>query len=464
MSRCDEQNVELALSPDSVDETNGRFYGAFTFPWCPMEFDRALDPGFEADMLNQNIGVWSHDVVSKGSRVWVAGCGANQALITALKFPEGFVVGSDLSVTSLAFCAETARKLAASNLELRRESINCVSYREEFDYVICTGVIHHNAEPQRSLARLAEALKPSGMLELMVYNRYHRITTSAFQRAVRLLRRGGGAAANFAEELTFAKKLIGGFRAGNSVSRLLSECEAMPDAAIADTLIQPVEHSYTVESLREMAAGCGLELLLPCVNAFDRAWKTISWDLEFGDEELQRGYNALEDCERWQVTNLLLAEKSPMLWFYFQRKDSGRIRKTERQVCDEFLVTKFVRTNERRLSYALGDDGDYRPAPEAYLHPRAEADASVRRIAEVSDGKQTVGEIFRDLNVPTTFRAVNHARLLLTTSAFPYLKAVTAKSPALPDAGGSIKGARRALGRVEEKARGVSRGNLMERG
>lgn len=456
MNRGDEQNIALAHSPESVDQMNARFYGAFTFPWCPMKFDRALDPCFETDMLNQSVGGWSHDIVPRESRVWVAGCGANQALITALKFPAGCIVGSDLSAESLTFCADTARKLAASNLELRRESINSVSYHEQFDYVICTGVIHHNAEPERSLARLAEALKPSGVLELMVYNRYHRITSSAFQRAIRLLRRSHVAAADPGAELSFAKKLIACFRADNSISQLLSECEAMPDSAIADTLIQPVEHSYTVESLREMAQRCGLELLLPCVNAFDRAWKTISWDLEFGDEELQRDYDTLEDRERWQITNLLLAERSPMLWFYLQREDSGRRRQTERQVCDEFLDTKFVRTNARRLSYFLADDDDYRAAPEPFPHPRAEADASVRGIAERCDGKRTIGEIFRELNLEATFRAVNHARLRLTTSAFPYLIAIAKDESARPDSRlsvrRSIKGARRALGKVDEEA------------
>lgn len=450
MSRCDEQNLGPILSPNTVDQINASFYGAFTFPWRPMKFDRTLDPCFEADMLNQSIGGWSHDIVPKTAHVWVAGCGANQALITALKFPESFITGSDLSAESLAFCASTARKLGASNLALRRESINQVAYREQFDYVICTGVIHHNAEPQRLLERLAEALKPSGILELMVYNRYHRITSSAFQRAVRLLRRNSEAPSDFAAELSFAKRFIGAFRAGNSVSRLLSECEAMPDAAIADTLIQPVEHSYTVESLSEMAAACGLELLLPCLNAFDQAWKTISWDLEFGDEELQRHYDALDDCERWQVTNLLLAEKSPMLWFYLQRQDSGRSRKSERQVCDEFLNTKFVRTNAQRLSYFLAADDDYRPAAEPLPHPRTEADVSVRRIAELCDGKKTMREIFRDLNVEATFRTVNHARIRLTTSAFPYLRAVATKEAARPDAVKFIRGARRVLGRTEE--------------
>jgi len=469
MNRCDEQNIELALSPDAVDEMNARFYGAFTFPWRPLKFDRALDPYFEADMLNQSIGCWDGGVVPRCPRVWVAGCGANQALITALKFLRGFVVGSDLSAESLAFCGDTARKLGVSNLELRRETINRVSYREEFDYVICTGVIHHNAESQVALARLAEALKPTGVLELMVYNRYHRIATSATQKALRLLLgrggSGGAGAAELASQLSFARKLVCAFRAGNSVSRLLEECEALPDSAVADTLLQPVEFSYTVESLAEMAEGCGLELMLPCVNVFDRAWKTISWDVEFGDEELQRVYDALEDRERWQVTNLLMAERTPMLWFYLQRKDSGRGRKTERQVCDEFLSTKFVRTGARQLSYLLADDGEYRVAPTPHAHPLAAAESSVRRIAELCDGARAVGEILRELEVEATFRVVNHARLRLTTSAFPYLKAATADGaggrpgPATepsrrPVRAGPTRGMRRSLGRVESPADG----------
>jgi SAM-dependent methyltransferase len=450
MNRYDEQNIEQAISPDAVDAANAGFYGAFTFPWRPMKFDRSLDPYFETEMLNQSLGGWAHDIIPRAPVIWVAGCGANQALITALRFPKGLVIGSDLSASSLAFCADAARQLGVTNLELRRESINGVSHRERFDYIICTGVIHHNAEPRNSLARLAESLKPAGALELMVYNRYHRIPTMAFQKAVRVLRQGAGDV-DYAVELSFAKRLIAAFRADNSISRLLEECKSMPDAAIADTLIQPVEYSYTVESLSEMATDCGLELLLPCVNAFDRAWKTISWDLEFGDEEVQHAYDALEDSARWQATNLLLAEKSPMLWFYLQRKDSGRARKTERQVCDEFLGTKFVRTRARRLSYILADDGRYWPAPEPSPHPSSPPDPSVRRITELCDGTRAVGDILRELKVEPTFRAVNRARLRLTTSAFPYLKRVAAMS-APPAAGRPAKGARRVAGHVEVPA------------
>jgi len=60
-------------------------------------------------------------------------------------------------------------------------------------------------------------------------------------------------------------------------------------------------------------------------------------------------------------------------------------------------------------------------------------------------------EIFRDLNVESTFRAVNHARIRLTTSGFPYLKALAADDVVQPNAVKFIRGARRALGRIEAR-------------
>ena len=42
---------------------------------------------------------------------------------------------------------------------------------------------------------------------------------------------------------------------------------------------------------------------------------------------------------RWQITNLLAVEKSPSLCFYVQRNDSDAVRKSEQEVCDDFLDT-----------------------------------------------------------------------------------------------------------------------------
>ena len=170
-----------------ADAANTQFYQRFPYPWPPMKFSYLTDQNFETVMLNQNIGDWQQRTLPKHPRIWVAGCGTNQAIFTALRFPEGKIIASDLSQTALKTSATIAQELHISNVELREESINQVSYKEEFDHIICTGVIHHNADPAASLLKLTAALKPGGVLELMVYNEYHRITIQAFQKAIGLL-------------------------------------------------------------------------------------------------------------------------------------------------------------------------------------------------------------------------------------------------------------------------------------
>ena len=145
----DEENRVLTESQDSVDGLLAKFYRRFPWPWQPIKFDYLEDTDFGINMLNQDIGDFTHRTVPRNAKIWVAGCGTNQALHTALKFPDAFVVGSDLSSKSLELCAKNAKELGVTNLEVREESLNHVPYNQEFDYVISTGVIH--TTPSRKL-------------------------------------------------------------------------------------------------------------------------------------------------------------------------------------------------------------------------------------------------------------------------------------------------------------------------
>lgn len=426
MIRTDEENLILARSTEYVDDLNAKFYGRFPYPWRPVEFNYLADPDFERVMLNQNLGDWRHETVPARPKIWVAGCGTNQAVYTALKFPAAEVVGSDLSEQSLELSAQSAGELGLTNLSLRRESINHAPYEEEFDYVICTGVIHHNADPAEPLCRLRRALRPAGVLELMVYNRFHRITTTAFQKAVRLLG-GSTPAGGFERELGLARRIINCFTAKNTMGAFLEGYRDTPETALADSLLQPVEFSYTVESLRELADGCGLEFLLPTVNVYDRSTRSLNWNMAFADEVLQTTYDALPDAARWQVTNLLLLDHSPMLWFYMQRADSPRPRRAERQVCEEFLETRFARAETEQRGFLQNASGHYEPAARAATYPPAHADAQARRVVEACDGRATMRQILEGLGAGLGFHAVNQARIELTTSVAPYLRAVASE-------------------------------------
>ena len=421
---ADGQNLALATSPDEVDRLNAAFYGAIRYPWPPFYFERLADRRFWADVVDGDVGRTGRPVLPReGARVWVAGCGTNQAVITALMFPDAQVVGSDVSAGSLEVADRNARQLGIANLELRTESILGAPYAAEFDYVVCTGVIHHTGDPAGALARLSAALRPTGVMQLMVYNRYRRILPTAFQKAVRMLAGQEGHAHE--AELALARRFVHEYRAGGPMAPWLASLRDVPDAALADNLIQPVEHSYTVDSLGAMARGAGLELLAPCPNANDAGDGTLHWEMEMGDAELQRLYDALPDARRWQVTNLLMMESSPMLWFYLQRHDAPVPRRTTAELCEAFLDTPHVRTRTARRVYLAGPDGEYRPSPQEQPYPvfRGEGD-DVERVYEDLDPDAPLRETVERVGVDTgDLRMVNRLRIQLASSAFPLLKA-----------------------------------------
>jgi 2-polyprenyl-3-methyl-5-hydroxy-6-metoxy-1,4-benzoquinol methylase len=413
----------MGRSDEDVDALNAAFYGAIRFPWPPFYFERLDEPRFWADMLDLDTGRWGRPVLPvDGGRIWVAGCGTNQAVITALMFPGAAVVGSDVSAGSLEVAERNARQLGVANLELREESILQARYAAEFDSVVCTGVIHHCAHPPAALARLAAALRPAGVLQLMVYNRCHRTAITAFQRALRVLR--GGGAYDYEAELRLARRFVHHASVGGEMGELLGEYRDAPDARLADALIQPVEHGYTVESLEAMAAGAGLELLAPFPAASDAAEGSVHWELELGDPELQAAYDALLDARRWQVTNLLRLDDSPMLWFYLRRADSPVPRRTTRELCDDFLASRHEPARTVRRMHLGGPDGSFRPVPDQEApFPVARGRGDARRVLDALDPDAPLRATLDRLGIAYgDLRAANRLRVGLASTAFPFLR------------------------------------------
>jgi SAM-dependent methyltransferase len=311
--------------------------------------------------------------------------------------------------------------MGLSNLTLRNESIFDAGYSDAFDLVICTGVIHHTGNPPRAIACLTQALRSEGVMELMVYNRFHRILTSAVQKAIQILA-GGAQQAELATEMQIAGALIRSFAAPVLTAQFLAQMQGRPDAMVADTLIQPVEFSYTVQSLAELASACGLRIVAPCLNEHDKAAGRLSWNLTLSDPDLAARYAALDDMARWQVTNLLMAEHSPMLWFYLQPQVSPFPGLTERQMTEAFLGSVFRRTEPRQRFWIQQPGGAYALSPRFVPYPPARRDPAITRLHDEVDGERTIRALLGPRASDLAF--CNQARLLLTTSAFPFLEAV----------------------------------------
>jgi 2-polyprenyl-3-methyl-5-hydroxy-6-metoxy-1,4-benzoquinol methylase/alpha-ketoglutarate-dependent taurine dioxygenase len=416
----DEDNTSLSRDTKTIDTINRDFYGRIKFPYRPQALSKLDDNDFWTRMIYQELGVTSNSFPMSDAKIWVAGCGSNQALITALRFPNAKVIGSDLSPQSLAVCEKNAKALDVKNVELRNESINDITYIGEFDMVICTGVIHHNHAPHETLKKLATALRKNGIMELMVYNRYHRIMTTAFQKAARAMAKTTSNY-QYEPELLIARKIVDSYDYDNLMTQFLEKYKTAGIEEFADSLIQPVEHSYTVESLQQIAVDAGLTIAAPCIDHFSAAAGQINWNVRFNDKDLQQRYQGLQDLERWQITNLLNLESSPMLWFFMTRLDADFRIKSETQLCGDFLEGIYKHCNTTRRLYVKDDQDNFSAFDNRGQFPGTPGDQLALRVYHAIDGTTPMKAVLDKLNVPADFHVVNDLRINLATSAFPFL-------------------------------------------
>lgn len=415
-------NAAAGMDPAEIDRINRDFYGRFNYPWRPMVLPAQTDANVMPRLMAQEAGDFTASLMPPDGRIWVAGCGTNQAVLTALRFPGAQVLGTDISTRSLEVAAKMAKEIGLTNLVLEEASLNVPRHHAAFDHVICTGVIHHNADPQVPLASLAAALKPGGVMELMVYNYYHRTHTTAYQKAIRLLSGAMGRGGLIDTELAMTAEMVAGYDLPGTMTDFLARQRDFPEPAVADSLLQPVEYSYTVETLAAMVERAGLALWQPCINQFDRLSGNFDWDPPLPRGQARSGFAALPDIERWQVANLLMVERSPMLWFYLGH---GPARRSRAEINAEFLSRAFRPLETTVRNHVLGTNKRYvlSPRPARMPAPILPADPAARAVFERIDGQTPMREILSVLELPRDEASVTTLRVRLTTPAFPYLVA-----------------------------------------
>ncbi len=172
MSRPAEYNSPFADVAEQVQD----FYDRYPYP-PPVE---SLDQYQRAwqDQRKRRADYhlfWPGRSYKENYSVLIAGCGTSQAAKHALRWPAAQVTGVDISTTSVQWTKTLKRKYSLTNLQIYQLPIDRVSELEKtFDQVVCTGVLHHLADPDAGLAALRGVLKPDGAMHLMVYAPYGR--------------------------------------------------------------------------------------------------------------------------------------------------------------------------------------------------------------------------------------------------------------------------------------------------
>lgn len=247
-----ERSPEAVEAPDVI----ARFYDEHPYPRPVDDLDEQLG-------LIQNVErrraeyhlLWSMRPFREELDVLVAGCGTSQAVRHALRWPEGRVVGIDVSETSLHHTEELGRRYDLENLAVHPLPIERVGELEQsFDLIVCTGVLHHLADPDGGLRALRAVLRPGGVMLMMVYAPYGRIGVSMMQEYSRRLGIGTSD-----EELRDLARTLAEIPRDHPLTNPLRDT---PDfrsrAGLADALLNPRDRTYSVPELFDFIGRSGL--------------------------------------------------------------------------------------------------------------------------------------------------------------------------------------------------------------
>lgn len=101
-----------------------------------------------------------------------AGCGGGRFVVALAKLGAKEVVGIDISKEAVKAANQ---RFAERNLEFAKAveaSVLEIPFPDYyFDYVVCSGVIHHTPDPYKGFLELVRVLKPGGKIFLSVYGK-----------------------------------------------------------------------------------------------------------------------------------------------------------------------------------------------------------------------------------------------------------------------------------------------------
>ena len=199
-------------------------------------------------------------------RVLDAGCGTGDSTICMaeqLRDTGARVTALDFSSASLDITRQRAGVRGLDNIdyveapleELPRLGVG------EFDFALCSGVLHHLASPERGLEALRAVLKPDGGIAVMVYSRYGRAPLYMMQELMRAL---APPSLDTGERLRVLKRTMKLLHDDHPLKQTWDQHgteAAKGDAALFDMFLHAQDRAYTVPGIYEWVEGAELRIL-----------------------------------------------------------------------------------------------------------------------------------------------------------------------------------------------------------
>lgn len=341
-----------------------------------------------------------------GFRALVAGGGTGDATIflaEQLRHTDAQIVHLDMSGASIALAKERAQIRGLANIAWVHDSLlNLPALAAElgaFDYINCSGVLHHLADPDLGFKALRSVLKDDGAIGLMVYATTGRTGVYQMQELMRLV---NGDEADAQRKIANTRDLLASLPATNWFKRSedLHHDHKMGDAGIYDLLLHSQDRSYSVGELFDWLG-----------DEADGAKSGHGMHLEFTD--VQRGLSPY-------LPHMVLGSKPPAMAAALRRLPRRKQYEMAELMAGTLITHSLYVTRNDRCKAPYGDPeyvpffyhepltgelaaqvfGSNKGQPFMLRHQHSGASVMVNpgkygaKILALIDGKKTFGEIF----------------------------------------------------------------------
>lgn len=244
-------------------------YEDFPYPKRNPEDEKKRLVSVFPDFLDvvSHYGFEGKQIYQKGFRALVAGGGTGDSVIMLaeqLKDTDGEVVYVDISQSSMAIAKARAEVRGLTNITWHHGSLLDLAQMGigTFDYINCSGVLHHLESPEEGLNSLKSVLKDDGVIMLMVYGKYGRTSIYQMQELMRHVNQGKNKAK---QRIDNTKEILKVIPETNWFSKtkdsFKADVETYGDAGIYDLFLHSQDRAYSVPELYDFVESCDLHLV-----------------------------------------------------------------------------------------------------------------------------------------------------------------------------------------------------------
>jgi 2-polyprenyl-3-methyl-5-hydroxy-6-metoxy-1,4-benzoquinol methylase len=248
-------------------------------------------------------------------KVLIAGCGTGDSAIymaEQLRDTAGAeVYALDISEASLSIAKARASIRSLNNINWLHESLlelpRLLSEKKipEFDYINCSGVLHHLADPEAGLRSISSVLKPEGAMMIMLYAEYGRTGIYQMQKLMRFINQSE---TDINIMIDNTKKILASLPETNWYKRssvAKDELENLGDVGLYDVFLHSQDRAYTIPQLYSFIERAGL-----CILDFALAQERMALNPGFHiqNQDLLHKIRGLDPMAQKAVAELISGE------------------------------------------------------------------------------------------------------------------------------------------------------------